>query len=162
MRRDRESSRVGAEDQFLKPVLQALILADRVYEDKLTGKRVIAGTFSTLRFRKAPVSETTQEGQMMRMAIPPGGMHAGSPYAYVSMTDVHNQAKLLLRYVNLETQDMVFQTEIVVNCDDRLATVELAIPLPSLPVIAGVYALEVISEEELLGSHRVIVKEQTD
>src|SRR5262245_56044427 len=31
-----------------KPVLQSLILADHVYEDKLTGKRIIAGVFNRI------------------------------------------------------------------------------------------------------------------
>ena len=31
-----------------KPVLQALVLADHVYQDKTTGKMVIAGTFNRL------------------------------------------------------------------------------------------------------------------
>src|SRR6478736_1940762 len=31
-----------------RPVLQSLILADHVYEDKLTGKRIIAGVFNRI------------------------------------------------------------------------------------------------------------------
>ena len=33
-----------------KPLLQALILADHVYQDAQTGKKVIAGTFNQLFF----------------------------------------------------------------------------------------------------------------
>src|SRR5947199_3546813 len=35
-------------DPMPKPVLQSLILADHVYEDKLTGKRIIAGVFNRI------------------------------------------------------------------------------------------------------------------
>jgi hypothetical protein len=54
----------------------------------------------------------------------------------------------------------VFQTDkIVVRCEDRLATVELAIPLLPLPIVKGVFALEVLCEGELLGSHKIVVDE---
>ncbi len=39
---------------------------------------------------------------------------------------------------------------------DRLATVEVSLPLPALPTPhAGVYALELLCGDVLLGSHRV-------
>ena len=87
---------------------------------------------------------------------------AGSPFAYVSLTDIHGMAELIVRYVRLDGQDAppIFQTDkIVVRCEDRLATVELAIPLLPLPIVKGVFALEVLCEGELLGSHKIVVDE---
>jgi hypothetical protein len=148
----------------VKPVLQALVLADRVYEDKVTGKKIIAGTFSSLHFKRQPppAKQPGPEGEMMRMEVPASGVNAGSPYAYVSVTDIHKEAKLVLRYVNLESHQLIFQTEVTVTCDDCLRTVELAVPLLPLPSVTGVYAFEVLCEDELLGAHRVLVRELTD
>ena len=54
----------------MTPVLQALVVADRVYEDKGTGKKIIAGTFSRLFFKKpAPAGQPIQ--------IPPSGRRSG-------------------------------------------------------------------------------------
>ncbi len=39
---------------MIRPILQAMVLADQVYEDKSTGKKVIAGTFNTLLFARRP------------------------------------------------------------------------------------------------------------
>ncbi len=139
----------------MKPVLQALVVADRVYEDKATGKKIIAGTFSRLLFRKP-----AQQGQPL--SIPPSGAQAGSPFAYISLTDIHGVANLTLRYVRLDDLEArpIFQTDgINVKCEDRLATVELAIPLPPLPITKGVFAVEILCEGELLGSHKIVVAE---
>ena len=38
-----------------RPLLQALLVADHVYQDKDTGKKVIAGTFNSLSISKAKV-----------------------------------------------------------------------------------------------------------
>jgi hypothetical protein len=140
---------------FVTPVLQALVVADRVYEDKGTGKKIIAGTFSRLFFKKpAPAGQPIQ--------IPPSGAQMGSPFAYISLTDIHGAASLIIRYIRLDGPEgkPVFQTDAInVRCEDRLATVELAIPLPPLPIIKGVFALEVLCEGELLGSHKIVVDE---
>ena len=85
----------------------------------------------------------------------------GSPFAYISLTDIHGTAKLTIRYVRLDAVEAkpVFQTDtITVKCEDRLATVELAIPLPPLPIIKGVF-LGVLCEGEMLGSHKIVVDE---
>ena len=147
---------------LVKPVLQALVVADRIYEDKATGKKIIVGTFGRV-FFKPPVKR--DPGQQIQ--IPSSGMQAGSPFAYVSITDVHEEAKLVIRYVRLDGEPdeqqaamPLFQTgEMVVKCPDRLAHVELVVPLPPLPAVKGVFALELLSEGELLGSHRIVVEE---
>ena len=88
----------------MKPVLQALIVADHVYQDQQTGKKVICGTFNSFRFsRKPPVSEV-QNPDGTKRTVMMGGSQSGSPYAYVSLTDVFEGTKLLLRFVNLDEE----------------------------------------------------------
>jgi hypothetical protein len=143
----------------MKPVLQALILADHVYQDQQTGKKVICGTFNSFRFsRKPPVSEVQNPDGTKRTVVM-GGAQSGSPYAYISLTDVHEGTKLLLRFVNLEKNEILFGTEVVVNNVNRLTTVEIVLPLPRLPIAeAGAYALELVCDNEMIGSCRVMAE----
>src|ERR1700730_12087286 len=143
--------------ESVTPVLQALVVADRVYEDKGTGKKIIAGTFSRLLFKRPQQVEPGKP-----LTVPPSAAQAGPPSAYTSLTDIHGAANLIVRYVRLDGQDgpPIFQTDtIAVRCEDRLATVELAIPLLPLPIVKGVFALEVLCAGQLLGSHKIVVDE---
>jgi hypothetical protein len=148
-----------------KPVLQSLILADHIYEDKLTGKRVIAGVFNRIiRGKKvmkpAPGPEGAEGGQRL-LEIPPTGLQSGSPFAYMSLTEIRGAQKFVLQFVNLEDNAALFKSEIKVECQDPLYTVELTVPLPPLsPPRGGVYALELLHDNELLGSLRIVVDEQ--
>lgn len=144
----------------MKPVLQALLLADRVYEDK-TGKKIIAGTFNKLLFSKSGAKPLEVEIDGVKRKVVPGGVQAGSPYAYISMTDIHGQAKCQLRYVELKHDKPFFQLDFEVRCDDPLQTVEIVLPMPSLPQIAGTHALEVLCDDVPLGQLRVLVEELT-
>ncbi len=139
----------------MKPILQAILLADHVYRDAITGKHIVAGVFHNLLFVKA---EHVQERQQHVV----GGMQAGSPYAYISLTGVRGNPCFSLRYVSLAEDHVLFHTDISVKCDDPLETVELIAPLPPLPTQkAGIFALELLWEDEPLGSFRVRVRELT-
>ncbi len=142
----------------MKPVLQALLLADRIYRDT-TGKHVIAGTFNRVVFTKDGAKPRTVEidGEEKQLVL--GGVQAGSPYAYISLTEVHGKIECVLRYVNLEQDKALLQIRLDIECADPLETVELVLPLPTLPLVAGVHALELLCEDEPIGSHRVIVEE---
>ena len=143
----------------MKPVLQALVLAEHVYQD-VTGKKIIAGTFNQILFRRQPpIREVAlPDGRTAKQMF--GGMQGGSPYVYISLTDVCDKTKLILQFVNLTKNAVLFGTEIDVACDDRLGTVEVVLALPALPVQEeGTYAFEVVCEGEILGSHRVIAGE---
>jgi hypothetical protein len=139
----------------VKPVLQALVVADHVYQD-VTGKKIIAGTFNTLRFsRKPPVTEIERpDGTKQKVLM--GGVQSGSPFAYVSLTDVCDGTKVQVRFVNLSDNAVLFANEVTINNTNRLATIELALPLPRLPIQqSGAYALELVCEGNLLGSYRI-------
>ncbi len=144
----------------MKPVLQALVLAEHVYQD-ITGKKVIAGTFNNVRFTRKQLIREVEHLDGTKQMLVPGGMHGGSPYAYVSLTDASDGTKLLLQFVNLSINRVLFQTEAVLSGNvERLATIELVFPLPPLPIAeAGVYAFEVSCEGEILGSYRITAHE---
>lgn len=143
----------------MKPVLQALVLADRVYQD-VTGKKIIAGTFNCFLFSRKPVSREVELPDGSKQTQVPGGLHAGSPYAYISLTDVCKGTKLLLQFVDLAKNRPLFSTELTVDCSDRLQTIELVLPLPPLPIEGpGSYAFEIVWEGEILGSYRIIARE---
>ena len=143
----------------MKPVLQALLLADRIYEDKSTGKKIVAGIFHRLFFQK-PAKTATIEKDGDDQRLIPGGLQAGSPYAYVSLTDVRGTRRFALRYVYLDDDQVILKLDFEVSCDDPLQTVEIVVPLPSLPTPnPGTYALELLCEDEPIGSFRVKVEE---
>ena len=147
----------------MKPVLQALVLAERVYEDK-SGKKIIAGTFNLVRFtrRLSPVQEhELPDGTKETVVV--GGIHGGSPYAYISLTDVCDNTEIHLQFVNLTKNQVLFGKKIVIPCNNRLGTVEIVAPLPPLPVNEpGTYAFEVVYDGEILGSHRILAEELED
>jgi len=142
----------------VKPVLQALLLADRIYRDT-TGKHVIAGTFNKFVFAKGGAKPKTvdiggEEKQLVR-----GGVQTGSPYVYISLTDVRGTVKCVLRYVNLDQDKALLETHFAIKSTDPLNTVEVVLSMPMLPPVAGVHALELLCDDEPIGSHRVIVEE---
>lgn len=143
----------------MKPVLQALLLADRIYEDKATGKRVIAGTFNKLAFKKGGNKPKIVEVDGEERHVVQGGTHVGSPSAYISLTEVLGEIRCVLRFVSLQDDQPLFECSFKLRCEDPLQTIEIALPLPPLPHISGVHALELLCDDEPLGSHRVIVEE---
>jgi hypothetical protein len=165
------------------PVLQALLVADHVYQDMATGKFVICGIFGTIFFapkeddptsQPRPMGDDDGGGAGGKGNAPEGGsspgqsqmpiarlIRAGSPSAYVSLREVHGQRRFELRYVDLDENTVLFSTEFGVECRNPLETIQLSMPLPPLPVPhEGVFVLELLCEGELLGSHRVLTKKQ--
>ncbi|NLE37865.1 MAG: hypothetical protein GX621_07560 [Pirellulaceae bacterium] len=150
---------------MLKPVLQALLLADYVYQDKRTGKKIVAGIFHTLLVRQPKDShdietpaEPTTEPRRQIISLP-DVERSGSPYVYISLTDVRNTIQLKLRYVSLETHLALFETgSFAVTSNSPIDIVEVFLPVPTLPPTPGVYALELLCEDEVIGAHRVVVK----
>ena len=88
-------------------------------------------------------------------------MQAGSPYCYFSVTELKGRKTFEVRYVELQENRVLFQAEVPIDCDDPLKTIEVSLPLPRLPLVAleeRVYALEILCEGQLLGSHRVLAR----
>jgi hypothetical protein len=144
----------------IKPILQALVLADNVYVDRMTGKFIIAGTFTHLFvFNPIPQPDATADPVVggMRKLGPHEVFSTGSPFAYISLTNVRGKVPLELRYVDLGENTAMLKFELAVEGDDPLKTIEMAVRLPRLPPKIGTYALELLADDELLGSHRVSV-----
>jgi len=181
------------------PVLQAMLLADQIYQDKGTGKYVICGIFSAVHYIANPAGTGPSGASASigggRIPSPPpmespkvggNGSHegegasnppsqpptqfqvpisnlirAGSPYAYISLTELRGTQKFELRYVDLGQSNVLFATNFDVVCNDPLETVQITFPLPPLPIPhEGVYALELLCGNEIIGSHRVVAKSQ--
>ena len=105
----------------MKPVLQALVIAEHVYQD-VTGKKVIAGTFNRVNFTRKPLVRQVERPDGTQAVLLPGGMQSGSPFAYINLTDVGDNTKLLFRFVNLTKNAMLFANEMTVNSKDGCRT----------------------------------------
>lgn len=130
-----------------KPILQALVLADHVYVDAATGKKIIAGTFS----------------QLLAASFP--RMFGRTTWAYVCLTEVRGTVPIALRYTDLQTNEVLLSTRaLTIQSDDPLASRELMIEVPPFPMPhAGTYVFEVYAGDEAIGSLRILaVKLQTE
>jgi hypothetical protein len=137
----------------MKPVLQALVLADHVYTDR-SGKKIIAGTFNRIVRKRIDVAQQPEP-------LIPGGAEMGCPWFYLSLTDVVDGTKLTLQFVSRADNVAIFEMPIKLHTKDRLATIEVVAGLPPIGRIlqkAGEYAFDVVWEGEILGSHRLILE----
>lgn len=131
---------------MIKPVLQALLLAEHVYADRETGKKVICGTFNRIDFHpeQAPRAEQSRrEHQPQRHAVSSREVsQAGFPTIFISLTNLHGRVSLELRYVDLKTQQVLLSTQLrEVECADPLRTIDVIVPMPIPPIPhEGVYA----------------------
>ena len=145
----------------MKPVLQALVLAERVYTDSRTNQKVICGTFNHIHL--APDEQRmfeTSDGRQELMI--PGGADPGCCSAYVSLTEVFFGTELTLTLFNQTRHVPILSTGVRINKESRLDTIELIVPLPPLRKFlteAGTYSLDVVWDGEILGSHRILVSD---
>ena len=125
----------------LKPELQAVVLADNVYTDVHTNKKIVAGTFNQLWSAKFPATfnKITQ--------------------VYLVLTNCHGVQKLRIRYVDLKDESVLLESpEIELAITDPLERHEVVMDVPPLPMPhEGQYAFEVYCNGELLGGIRITV-----
>lgn len=144
----------------MKPILQALVLAERVYEEK-NGKKIIVGTFNKIVFGKIEHrEENLPDGN--KILVVPGGTDIGCPAIYINLTDVVDGTQITLQFANVTNNEELFGTSFRIEKSDRLSTIEIIAALPPLSHCvneAGTYSLDVIWEGEILGSHRLRVVE---
>ena len=124
------------------PTLQALVLADHIYVDGRTGKKVIAGTFSCLWAREFPTT-----------------YHAPT-WAYVSLTNVQGECTLTLRYVDVSTNSVLMERgEVTFTSEDQFANHELVMQVPPIQMPQeGRYAFEVYAGDTLLGRTYIVAR----
>ncbi|MEX0938234.1 MAG: hypothetical protein WDZ59_10285 [Pirellulales bacterium] len=146
----------------MKPVLQALLLADHVYTDSETGKRIVAGIFHRIQYTKPVPPERSEVGKV-RVQVPITGHTAGSPFCYFCLTEVYGRQPFQLRLVNLKDESVLLRTEFTINCSDPLAVAEGVLGMPpfKIPEEPGTLALELLWNEEPIGSYRIIVEEKS-
>lgn len=143
----------------IKPTLQALLVADHAYSDATTGKKIIAGIFHTIYSKTQSLPPDRPKGAPMQLQVPPAGFSMGSPFAYISLINVRGVQQFVLRYVDLATDVVRFQTDFRVDCQDPLSPVEVVMPLLPLPADKpGAFALELLWRDESLGTYRIHVK----
>jgi len=120
------------------PILQAFVLADHVYTDAESGKRIVAGTFGQIRSRSFPTK------------------HLPS-YAFLVLTEFVGNAALRLRFVRARDNTVLMQSgEIEIDCDDPLAVLDFSIAIPLIPLPEeGLYYFECYVAESLIGSIRL-------
>jgi hypothetical protein len=140
-----------------KPILQAMVLADHVYQDR-SGKHIIAGTFTTIFFGAAKFV-ASGEGDDQRLTSSEPVTRIGSPYLYLALVEVHGELPLSLKFVDLSDASVGFEAQIVVTARDPVSVAEYILPMPLLPANkVGNYSLDLLHEDELLGSWRIAVK----
>src|SRR3990172_11769489 len=140
-----------------KPILQAMVLADHVYQDRLTGKHIISGTFTTILFGTAKVA-LTGEGDDQRKVTSQPITKAGSPYLYLALVEVHGELPLSLKFVDLSDSSVLFEAPFVVTAVDPVAVAEYILPMPELPTTrVGNFSLDLLHNGEILGSWRITV-----
>jgi len=123
----------------LHPVVQSFILADHVYVDARTGKKVIAGTFNEIRLRP-------QQEAMGREV-----------YAYLAMTNCRGHVESHLRHVDLSDESVLWTSrQIKFEATDPLQTYEVVIEVAQLPFPhPGTYVMEVWCNAQRTGSIRL-------
>jgi hypothetical protein len=147
-----------------KPVLQAMVLADHVYQDRTTGKFIIAGTFGTI-WRQPALPPRPPEGASdgsgpARIPVPGPLTQMGSPYLYLALTDVHGKTPLTLRLTDLSNADTLLEANFEVAAVDPIALSEYVLPMPLLPVAkTGSLSLDLLYEGEILGTWRINVRD---
>jgi hypothetical protein len=143
----------------MKPILQALVLAERIYETN-EGRKIICGTFNRLESGFAVPQEVAalRGGKQATIA---GGTDKGCPAAYVSLTDIAGETSIIFQFINVSRNESLFQIETKVSSPNRLETAEFILDLPPLRDCCrevGVYSLDVLCDNEILGSHRLTVE----
>lgn len=142
---------------MVKPVLQAMVLADHVYQDRLTGKHIIAGTFTKIIFRKPRDGKIT-DGKVAGETVPVWqASQMGSSLLYLAFTSVHNTPELHLRFVDLSDASVLLELKFNLQAEDPVAVVELSIPMPRLPIERkkACYSLDLLWQNEQLGAWRI-------
>jgi len=148
----------------MRPILQALLLCDRVYIDT-AGKAIIAGVFDRWCFRlpkpAASGNDVVELGAVIRKSVNEI-QDVGTPWVFISLTDVKGPTKLELRFEELTGSEVYFSADIEVTSEDPLGSIKVGLPVPRLPNKAGDYILDLLHEDVSLGSHRVKIEEFVD
>ena len=126
-----------------KPVtisLQALLLADHIYKDTVSGKYIIAGTFHQLNVPAFPATFGKTVG------------------VFVSLCGVKGKTGINLEFLDTSTGKVLMHTQsLEISCDTTELSVDFAIEVPPLPLPhAGRYLFRLAADGNILGEVAVI------
>jgi len=123
----------------LRPNIQSFILADHVYIDSRTGKKIIAGTFNHV-----------------HLGASQNSLGRGV-FAYLALTNCRGRIEVQLRHLDLADNRVLHRSGMIgFDADDPLQTYELVVEVPPLPLPhEGAYALEAWCNREVAGSIRL-------
>lgn len=119
----------------MKPLVNALLLADHVHVDHATGKITILGTFDRIHVREFP------------------GVHHG-PWLYANLSDFTGTHTFAMRFVrDSDGQQLAVSKPIEIKHGrDKLRHREIALKLPPLQFAhPGTYALQILWDGDWIG-----------
>jgi hypothetical protein len=141
----------------LRPHVQAILVADRVYVDEQTKKKIIVGIFRTL--QKNSIKPTLSDNNTRQIEIPSHGMDSGSPWAFISITNIRDADTFALHYIDLLDDRIYLEVKFSVSKPaSPTQVVDIVIPLPRLPIPerkTGVCELALIWRKEPIGRFKV-------
>jgi len=123
------------------PTVKAMVVADEIYTDATTGKRIICGTFSQIRAIQIP------------------GVFGKASYVFILLSDGLGEGTLRLRFVHLASNMMLLQSPpLALEFKDPLAVHDIVMQIPPFPLTEeGFYGLECWIDDNLIGSVRLDV-----
>jgi hypothetical protein len=127
-----------------KVKLQALLLADHIYQDKGSGKYVIAGTFHQLNVASFPTTFPKTIG------------------VFASLTGFNGKTAIDLEFVDASNEEILMSTKsLEISCKDPYQSVEFAVEVPPLPLPrAGRYLFRLTTNGDVIGDTGVYARVQ--
>lgn len=124
--------------KLVAPIVQAMLLCDQVYHDKLTGKFVVAGTFTGITSRTVGV----------------GVFYSASVWLFIVFVSAHGQCDLQLRYVSLkDNKEYLTSPKFKLPSGKPLETTSWGIQVPQLPLPHyGRFGLEAYVNDHYVGT----------
>jgi hypothetical protein len=124
----------------MTPRLQALLVADAVYQDRETGKHVIAGTFA-------------------RLFVPtlPGELGRGIA-AYCALVGISRSTQVTMQFETVGGDVLIRSSPLTLTCTNPDLLVEFAIPIPALPLPhPGTFQLVLLLDAKRFATHAIEV-----
>jgi hypothetical protein len=128
------------------PIVQAFLLAEDIYEDVRTSKKIIVGIFNSVILRKIP------------------GMLDNDGLLFLSITNLHRDAKIHFDFIRLSDRKNIAHYDFTVNSGNSpQASQTWAIPLQRFFIEEpGNYAFDLLCEGRPLATQRLLVSRQPD
>jgi hypothetical protein len=126
----------------------------------MSGKYIIVGVFDRWFFQPRVEGESVEpQPDADQFKTPAEIQDVGTPWVFLSLTDVKGPTKLELRFESLTGAEVYFSALLEVSSPDPLMSVQFGLPVPRLPSKAGDYILELLHDNVSLGAHRVNIEE---